>query len=187
MSKPGWNLIGQYSTFAVSATQRIMIANLQRSDAATAAGMMTAIAAGMLAYRLNTLIAGQPTSDRPQDWIKEGVSRSGILGAIDNANTITSKLSGGSLDIFRAIGADKPLSRTAGRNAAEVLLGPTYGKISNLARATSAAGRMDWTEADSHALRMVFLGSNLPYLPRLFDGIEHGANNAFGIPMKTTP
>jgi hypothetical protein len=114
MSRQGWNLIGQYHSFNVAATQRILIANLQRADAASLAGTVAAISLGMLSYRINTLVSGQPASDRPQDWFKEGISRGGVLGVLDDANTIASKMSRGGVDIYRLIGADKPLSRMAG-------------------------------------------------------------------------
>ena len=118
----------------------------------------------------------------------------GILGVLDDANSLASKSTGGKLDVFRAIGADKPLSRYASRDAASMFLGPTFGKIQSLTQVTSAGSKAignkisgkpsEWGESDTHALRMMTLGSNLPYLPRLFDQVEKGVNGAFGIPMK---
>jgi hypothetical protein len=187
MSRQGWNLLGQYHSFNVTATQRILIANLQRADAASLAGTVTAITMGMLAYRINTLVSGQPASARPADWFKEGISRGGVLGALDDANTIASKMSRGGLDIYRLIGADKPLSRMAGRNAAEVLLGPTYGKIQNLTKITGSAASREWTASDTHAARMAILGSNLPFFPRAFETLESAVNRGFNVPDLPPP
>jgi hypothetical protein len=188
LSKPGYNVLGQYKAFSISSTQRILIANLQRRDAASLSGLITAVGMGMLAYRINTMASGQPVSDRPQDWIKEGIARGGILGVFDDANALASKATGGKLDMYRAIGADKPLSKYVNRDAASMFLGPTYGKIQNLMQISRGiANPTSWNESDTHALRMGILGTNFPYLPRLFDQVEVGVNHALGIPMKAKP
>lgn len=187
MSKPGWNVLGQYKSFTASATMRILVANLQRSDAAALQGLIASVGLGMLAYRINTMASGQPTSDRVQDWVKEGISRSGVLGWLDEGNTVMAKASRGGVDAYRLIGADKPLSRYVSRSASDIFLGPTYGKIQNMMRVGGALGSKEWTEGDTHALRMSLLGSNLPYLPRLFEQVEKGFNGAFGIEMKAKP
>jgi hypothetical protein len=188
MSKPGFNVLVQYKKFTVSATQRILISNLQRHDAGTMAGLITAVGMGMLAYRINTMASGTKTSDRVQDWVKEGVSRGGVLGVIDDSNSIISKATGGKADIYRAIGADKPLSKFVSQDAASMFLGPTYGKLTNMMKVTRAATHpSEWNESDTHSLRMMTLGTNFPYIPQLFDKVESGANHAFGIPMKAKP
>ena len=188
MSKPGFNVLVQYKKFTMSATQRILISNLQRHDAGSVAGLVTAVGMGMLAYRINSMAAGQKTSDRVQDWVKEGVSRGGVLGVIDDSNSIVSKATGGKADIYRLMGADKPLSKYVSVDAASMFLGPSYGKLTNFMKvARGATHPSEWNEADSHALRMMTMGTNFPYLPQLFDKVEAGANHAFGIPMKAKP
>lgn len=184
MSNPVWGVLGQFKTFMASSTQRIMIANLQRHDAAALQGLVFSVGLGMLAYRIHTLAAGAPVSERPQDWIKEGLSRSGVMGWLEEGNAIASKGTRGAVDIYRLIGADKPLSRYANRNTADLVLGPTWGKIQNLMRVTGAAGAGEWTEGDTHALRLLMGTQNLLYTRMLFDQAEKGFNSAFGVPMK---
>lgn len=184
MSNPVWGVLGQFKTFMASSTQRIMIANLQRHDASALQGLVFSVGLGMLAYRMHTFAAGTPVSDRPQDWIKEGLSRSGVMGWLEEGNAIASKGTRGAVDIYRLIGADKPLSRYANRNAADLVLGPTWGKIQNLLRVTGAAGAGEWSEGDTHALRLLFATQNLLYTRMLFDQAEKGFNAGFGIPMK---
>lgn len=184
MSNPVLGVLGQFKTFMASSTSRIMLANLQRHDATALQGLVFSVGLGMLAYRLHTFASGQPVSERPQDWIKEGLSRSGVIGWLEEGNAIASKGSRGAVDIYRLIGADKPLSRYANRNAADLVLGPTWGKIQNLLRVTGAAGAGEWTEGDTHALRLLFATQNLLYTRMLFDQAEKGINSAFGIPMK---
>jgi hypothetical protein len=75
----------------------------------------------MMSYKLNAVFGGSPTSERPQDWIKEAISRGGLLGWFEEGNALAAKASGGKLDIYRAIGADKPLTRYASRSALDQL------------------------------------------------------------------
>jgi hypothetical protein len=60
-------------------------------------------------------------------------------------------------------------------------MGPTFGKLQAIAKSTSAAAARDWSESDTKALRRIIPTQNLFYLRRLFDEVEQGANNAFGI------
>lgn len=184
LSNPVLGVLGQFKTFMASSTQRIMIANLQRHDAAALQGLVFSVGLGMLAYRIHTLAAGTPVSDRPQDWIKEGLSRSGVLGWLEEGNSIASKGTRGAVDIYRLIGADKPLSRYANRNAADLVLGPTWGKIQNLLKVTGSLGAGEWGASDTHAVRLLMATQNLLYTRMLFDQAEKGFNNAFGIPVQ---
>jgi hypothetical protein len=171
----------QFKSFTAAATTRILIANLQRSDAQTLQGLVTSLALGMVGYKLNSIVTGSPTSDRPQDWFKESTSRGNILGWLEEGNTLVSKATAGKLDIYRAIGAPKPVSKTAAQSAVEHLLGPTIGKLSDLAKVTGAISSGNVTAGDIHALRRVTFLQNLWEVHRLFTAVEHGADNAFGI------
>lgn len=182
ISHPVIGVFGQFKSFTAAATQRLLIANLQRHDAQTLQGLIFSIGLGMLSYKLNAVFGGSPTSDRPQDWLKEAISRGGLLGWFEEGNALAAKASGGKLDIYRAIGADKPLTRYASRSALDQLLGPTSGKIDSLLKVTSAAGRGEWAESDTKALRRLMIFQNLFYLRRVFDQVEAGANQHFNVP-----
>jgi hypothetical protein len=171
----------QFKSFTASATTRILIANLQRSDAQTLQGLVTSLALGMVGYKLNSIVTGSPTSDRPQDWFKEAMSRGNIFGWLEEGNTLASKATAGKLDIYRAIGAYKPVSKTAAQSAVEHLLGPTIGKLSDLTKVTGGISSGNFTAGDMHSLRRVTFLQNLWEVNRLFTAVEHGADNAFGI------
>lgn len=182
LSNPLLSVVGQFKTFVASSTERTLIANLQRRDAEALQGAITAVALGMVGYKLYSLFSGQKTSDRPQDWVKEGISRSGILGWLEDGNALAAKTTRGSVDLYRAIGADKPLSRFASRSVLDQLLGPTAGKIDALARATGSAATGEWTASDTHKVRTLIATQNLFYLRGLFDAAEAGVNGMFGVP-----
>ena len=184
MSQPVLSVFGQFKSFMAASTQRLLIANLQRHDAQSLQGLLFAVGMGAISYRLNALASGQPVSDRPQDWVKEGISRSGVLGWIDEGNAMASKATRGSLDIYRTIGADKPLSRYASRSALDSLLGPTAGKIGSVLQLSGSAATGDWTQADTKALRRMTATQNLFYIRRLWDQVEQGVNGALNVPEK---
>lgn len=184
LSDPILGLLGQFKSFIASANERILLANLQRRDAAALQGLVTSIGLGMLSYALYSVASGREISDRPQDWVKEGLSRSGVLGWIDEGNAMSAKLTRGSVDIYRLIGADKPLSRYASRSIAGAFLGPTLGKVEGLAQVMGSVATGEWTASDTRALRRLFAGQNLFYIRRLLDQVETEGNALFRIPER---
>lgn len=182
MSDPILATFGQFKAFTAAATERLLIANLQRHDLQSLQGVILSVALGTLSYRAYTLATGQETSDRPQDWIKEGISRAGLLGWLEEGNALAAKATRGSVDIYRAIGADKPLSKFASRSVLGQLLGPTAGRIEALTQVTGAAASGEWSAADSRRLRSFIALQNLFYLRRGLDAVEAGVNERLGIP-----
>ena len=188
MSHPILSVIGQFKSFTAAATERILISNLQRRDAQVLQGMIFSMGLGMLSYKLGSVTGGTPTSDKPQDWIKEAISKGGLLGWFEEGNALASKATRGGVDIYRLIGADKPLSRFASRSAMDQILGPTAGKIGGMLSVTSAATKpSEWRESDSKALRRLVAGQNVFYLRGLLNQVEAAGNDAFGIEMKAKP
>jgi hypothetical protein len=181
LSTPVISLFGQFKSFTAAATQRVLLANLQRADAQALQGLIFSMGLGMIAYRLNNLAAGKPVSDKPQDWIKEAIDRGGITGWIGEGNNLASKMTRGGVDMYRLIGADKPLSRMASRSILDQLVGPTAGKIEAITRTAGAAASGDWNAGDTAAIRRLTAMQNVFYLRRLFDEMEGGANRRLGL------
>jgi hypothetical protein len=202
LSRPLGSLVGQFKSFTAGATERILIANLQQRDARTLQGLISGIAMGMLGYRLYTLASGQPVSDRPQDWIKEGIIRSGMGGWLTEGNNTLARFTSGKSDVFRAIGADRPSSRRASESALADLLGPTYSHLEGLTTAIGHAtytdpktGASAFTARDIHNLRQAgvlpippFVFQNLMGVRRIGDEFEDGIARSLGIkPMNREP
>lgn len=188
MSHPILSVIGQFKSFTAAATERVLISNLQRRDAQVLQGMIFSMGLGMLSYKINSVTGGQPASDKPQDWVKEAISRGNLLGWFEEGNALASKATRGGVDIYRMIGAEKPLSRYASRSAMDQILGPTAGKVGGILSTVAAASKpAEWKESDSKALRRLVAGQNVFYIRRLLDQVEKSGNNAFGIEMKNKP
>lgn len=172
LSRPVGALLGQFRGFTAAAHERVFIANLQRRDARTASGLMSTLAAGMLSYKLYSVATGQDASDKPQDWIKEAVNRSGISGWISDINAAQAKVFAGQTDLFRLIGSDRPLSRYAQRSALSSFLGPTYGRLERLQGPLYSLSQGTWTANDTDAVRRWAWLQNHFALRRLFDKME---------------
>ncbi|WWT39916.1 hypothetical protein [Microcystis phage Mwe-JY08] len=182
MSTPILGLIGQHKSFVFAATERIMLANLQRADAQALVGLLTAISAGMISATLYALATGKDLPERPQDWVKEGISRSGVLGWFDEVNSITAKATRGGVDAYRLIGADKPLSRFSSQTILAQALGPTAGKVETIAKVTGAPfGEEGWDARDTANVRRLIPLQNLWAIRRLLNEVEDAGNAAFGI------
>jgi hypothetical protein len=97
---------------------------------------------------------------------------------------MASKMTRGGVDVYRLIGADKPLSRYASRSALDSILGPTAGKIGSVLQVSGAATSGDWTQADTKAVRRLTATQNLFYIRKLWDQVEAGVNGALDVPEK---
>lgn len=192
--KPIWlssttgSILGQYKSFALAATTKVLISGLQQADARLLQGIAAQMALGSLVYAAKTAYRGEEFKKKPAEWIKESMHYAMFPGVLEDANLVADKFSGGRLNYHRLYGAEKPVSRGTERTAIDVVLGPTAGKIRNFSKVTGATFRGDWDATDVHALRGMMSGQNVPGLQRLFNDAENGFNHQFGItPRKTAP
>jgi hypothetical protein len=139
LSNPILSVIGQFKSFTAAATSGSCWRTFSAATRRFLQGLMFSMGLGMMSYKLNGCPRRQPTSDRPQDWIKESISRGGMLGWFEEGNALASKMTRGGVDVYRMIGSDKPLSRYASRSVLDQLLGPTAGKIATARRYCSRA------------------------------------------------
>ncbi|MBN9053126.1 MAG: hypothetical protein J0H80_04970, partial [Rhizobiales bacterium] len=168
---PAVALLLQYKTFVMAATERILFRGLQARDAQVLQGFVALTALGMLGEYAYSIASGRETPNTVGDWVKAGMSRSGALGWIEEVNAVGSKWTGGTTDIYRAIGAEAQGSRYQSREKLGILLGPTANKLEGVVRAGANAINGDWGPADTRRLRRLVAGQNLFYLRRLFDQI----------------
>ncbi|NRF12280.1 hypothetical protein [Agrobacterium pusense] len=168
---PAVALLLQYKTFIMAASERILFRGLQARDAQVLQGFVAVTALGMIGEYAYSIASGRDTPASTGDWIKAGLSRSGALGWIEEANAIGAKWTGGTTDMYRAIGAEGHGSRYQSREKLGILLGPTANKLEGVVRAGANAINGDWSDADTRRMRRLVAGQNLFYLRRLFDQI----------------
>jgi hypothetical protein len=155
--------IGQFRSFILSATQRVLVAGVQGQDHNAMGGMISLVGMGMFSYYLKQNIAGRETSDDPADWILEGIDRSGATGIIAEINTTIEKISGNAVGVRSLLGSSAPASRMVSRSMSETLLGPTLGSFlsTTVAAANALTSSEPMTDADVRALRRLVPLQNL--------------------------
>jgi len=181
MSTTEGRVIGQFKSFAMSATQRVMLLRLQQRDLATLNGLLLSVGAGMMVYAQKTLQSGKPLSDDPGIWLREGVDRSGVTGFLFDINNMSEKFTRNTIGI-NALTGGPTASRYASRNVAGALFGPTFGLTQTIGSITGAAATQDVSQSDVKAMRRMVPYQNLFYLDKLFDAAENAVNREFGVP-----
>lgn len=184
MSRPVAALILQYKSFVVAANERILIRGLQLHDANVLQYVVSATALGMLGELGYSYITDRDLPATPADWVKQGVSRSGMLGWLHEGNAIASKWTGGTADAYRLMGATRPDSRYISRSKWGAVLGPTAGKLENLLTVASDVANGTWTAQDTTRMRRLMIGQNLFYLRRLLDLGEEEVNESLGVEQR---
>ncbi|NTI29254.1 hypothetical protein [Rhizobium rhizogenes] len=161
---PALALILQYKTFVQAATERLLYRGMQARDVQALSGFLSAITLGMVSQAAYSATTGSELPKTPSDWVKQGISRSGFTGLLEEMNSISSKWTDGTWDAYRLLGATQPASRYQSRDKLGVLLGPTANKLSGLIQAGGHAAQLDWKDSDTRALRRVVAGQNLFYV-----------------------
>lgn len=180
MSSPAGKLIGQFRSFAFASSQSVLIAGLQRRDAATLNGLLLSIAGGMAVYAFKSWQYDRAPSDDPRIWLAEGIDRAGVTGWLFDVNNLAEKTTRGALGV-NALSGGPTMSRFASRNVAGALFGPTIGTVQDTAQVIGAVATGEATASDTRAARRLIPYQNLFYLRGLFDRAEHGLNGALGV------
>jgi hypothetical protein len=177
MSSELGKTIGQYKSFAMAATTRVLLSGLQQRDLAALNGLYLSAFLGMSVYATKTLQAGRDLSDSPQVWMREGVDRSGLLGIggdifniLDKVNLGPNRLTGGPL-----------ASRYQARNVTSSLGGPMLGMAETAVSLAAATGSGEFKQRHTRQARMLIPWQNLFWTRGLFDAAEQGLNESLGI------
>jgi hypothetical protein len=174
MNEEFYKTVAQFKSFAFAATQQVLIAGLQRKDAAALSGAISAVALGMLTYYLKTIAAGKELSDDPKRWIIEGVDRSGFLAIMMEFNNIAEKIGrlAGKKIGLSAFTDEGVMSRYASRNITSTLAGPTFGTASDVINILAAMLKDEMSESDIHTIRTMLPYQNNFILRIIFDEME---------------
>lgn len=190
--KPLWlstqlgSVLGQFKSFSMVSTQRVLMAGLQQRDMAALNGALMMTGLGMLSFYLKA-DESRFAKATPATLIKEGIDRSGLTGVLFDVNNIVEKATRGAVGISRLTGTPL-MTRYASRNAVDAVLGPTAGALSDVVSVTGAAGGALMGEslkaADVHAVRRMVPFQNAIGWTRLFDAAEEGLTRALGAPPR---
>lgn len=183
MSSEWGKLLGQFRSFFFASAQRVLMSGLQDKDLATLNGLVFAVGLGTLTHIVQSGLAGREISWEVDDLIVEGVDRSGVTGWLMDANATVEKFTRGRLGVSALLGKE-PMSRYASRNVTDALLGPSVGRVEDLARGTGALATGEVRPSDIRAVRRLLPFQNLFYTRWLFDRGEDGLNEALGLEVE---
>jgi hypothetical protein len=179
--------IMQFKSFMFAANDRLLARSAQRlalGDKRLVMGMTSLVGLGMMSYAIKATLAGKETSDKPQDWLMEGIDRSGMLGFFGEVNNITEKLSANRIGMRPALGVS-PATRYINRNTLETALGPSARVVQDFGTTTqslSTYGNM--TETDLNRWRRYMPFQNAIGFRYLYDGMVDGTSDIFNLPEK---
>lgn len=174
MSNEMGQVIGQFRSFIFSATQRVLIAGLQRQDHNALGGAFSLIGMGMFVYYIKQLERGQPLSDDPAAWVMEGIDRSGVAGSLGEINMMLEKVSGNTLGMRSLLDIDAPSSKFVAHSISQSILGPTFGSLltDTFKALNSATSEGELSESDIRNIRRMLPYNNLTGFRKAVDALE---------------
>ena len=172
--------VGQFKSFAFTATQAVMISGLQQRDAAVLNGVLLSIALGALVYGLQEYIKGREPSDDPGVVMVEAFDRSGLTGWLMDAHNMTERVTRGGIGLSRLTGGPT-MSRYQSRNVTDTLMGPTAGFFTDAARVGASLAWGDVRRSDLRAMRRLGPYQNMFYLRSSFDCFEQALAEMMGV------
>lgn len=207
VEKPLWmdetmlgRLVGQFRSFTMAATSKMLISGLQARNwqaAYAVQGLALSLALGAVSYAVWAYTAGPRQREEMRNasweqWLDQAIYRSGILGVLGEAQTIGDHFpalqrmreavpGAGLLDPI--LGFDE--APTAGRRATNVMgavLGPSVGKIQDVLGVL--LGLDEPTQATIRNLRQLVPYQNVFWFRRQIDAMERGFNEYFNIPER---
>jgi len=179
MSSELGKTIGQFRSFILSATQRVLIAGLQNQDHNALGGFVSLVGMGTFTYFLKQKIAGREVSDDIPTLLAEGIDRSGVLGSLGEINNTLEKISGNSLGLRPLTRISAYASKQVSRTVSESILGPTLGSLlsTTIAASNSITSKEPMTESDVRTLRRLIPLQNLFYTRWAFDKAEKAVSD----------
>lgn len=176
----------QFQGFGFAAHQRILVAGLQQRDANALSSMIAMIGLGMTSVALRDIIRDGKVDDKrdARSWVRDGVDRSGVLSRVMELDTIIGKATG--VNIQRKL-TGEDASRFQGRSLVGQLGGPTAATIDGTARALRGLADGTVSGADVHAIRRTIPLQNFLGTKWLFDKVEEGIVDQYGLEPRQTP
>lgn len=157
------SMIAQFKRFSLASTTQLLASGLQTRDIATLNGVLAMVALGMAGTALRDLTKSGEVKDRPaNEWIVNGVDRSGALALFVELDALADKLTGGRGAMNTVAGKEPQRFQT--RGFAGQLAGPTFGTLDDVQKATTAFFDGDATRKDLDRVTTVMPAQNVFWL-----------------------
>lgn len=171
MSNEVGKMILQFKTFIFAQHNRVIASGIQQGDASFYLGAMGTIALGAMVYVMKQKLSGRDIDYSPNNLVKEGVDRAGMIGWLSEPLNAVENISGGRFGLGAMFGAP-PVSRFQSRNAIGALLGPTFDMAGDGAVIANGVLNGEFDSKQVHAVRKVMLYQNLWAIAPLLNQVE---------------
>ncbi|WP_225182169.1 hypothetical protein [Pectobacterium aroidearum] len=169
-SEAGKNIL-QFKTFIFSSHNRMLVSGIQQGDASFYLGALGTIALGAMVYAMKQKLSGRDIDYSPNNLVKEGIDRSGMLGWISEPLNTMENISGGRFGLGAMFGAP-PVSRFQSRNAIGALMGPTFDLGGDAATVANGVLNGELDDKQVHAVRKMLPFQNLFLIAPLLNRVE---------------
>jgi NAD(P)-dependent dehydrogenase (short-subunit alcohol dehydrogenase family) len=168
-------MLGQFKSFGMSSTYKILLSGIQQRDAAFFNGTMVSFGLGALSYYLSAVSAGGESYEKmlkapPGKWADEAIARSGILGIFSDGQRFLERIP--ATQPYVSFSGDRT-SRRGGDGALEVILGPSYGLAKTANKVLT--GLDEPTQSTLKSIRQMMPWQNLILWRNILDEIEKNA------------
>lgn len=171
MSTEAGKMVMQFKTFIFASHNRVLASGIQQGDASFYLGALGSIALGAMVYTMKQNLSGREVDYRPNNLVKEGLDRSGMLGWLSEPVNTVENMSGGRFGLGAMFGAP-PVSRFQSRNAIGALMGPTFDMAGDGATIANGVLNGEFDDKQTHAVRKLLPYQNLFYISPLLNRVE---------------
>ncbi|EMF8324618.1 hypothetical protein [Serratia marcescens] len=171
MSKEVGKMILQFKTFIFAQHNRVIASGIQQGDASFYLGAMGTIALGAMVYVMKQKLSGRDIDYSPNNLVKEGIDRAGMIGWLSEPLNAVENISGGRFGLGAMFGAP-PVSRFQSRNAIGALMGPTFDMAGDGAVIANGVLNGEFDDKQTHAVRKLLPYQNLFYISPLLNRVE---------------
>jgi hypothetical protein len=194
MSHPLAGVLGMFMNFVYASHEQFYLANMQRLHYRQAGALAYGAGLGALSYYAYKMSKGEKPTDNPGQLAKEVVDRMAVLPLYNEVAKRVSKVTMGKADIWRAVGADEPLSRRADSDFFDEMLGPGAGvlkkglTVAGAGAARVATGDPKYFQGRQlrQARQLMPFSNHFIGAPLVFDGGEEAALKFWNLkPTKT--
>ncbi|WP_347299405.1 hypothetical protein [Clostridium perfringens] len=171
MSNEVGKMILQFKTFIFAQHNRVIASGIQQGDASFYLGAMGTIALGAMVYVMKQKLSGRDIDYSPNNLVKEGIDRAGMIGWLSEPLNAVENISGGRFGLGAMFGAP-PVSRFQSRNAISALMGPTFDMAGDGAVIANGVLNGEFDDKQTHAVRKLLPYQNLFYISPLLNRVE---------------
>ncbi|CAI1211267.1 Uncharacterised protein [Serratia liquefaciens] len=171
MSNEVGKMILQFKTFIFAQHNRVIVSGIQQGDASFYLGAMGTIALGAMVYVMKQKLSGRDIDYNPNNLVKEGIDRAGMIGWLSEPLNAVENISGGRFGLGAMFGAP-PVSRFQSRNAIGALMGPTFDMAGDGAVIANGVLNGEFDDKQTHAVRKLLPYQNLFYISPLLNRVE---------------